>query len=75
VFNLAVVAEGKLLRAVSIVLKEEAGHAVLNQVIVEMVTEGSLLRAVDVAWSMAGGNVVVKLVDAELAPEGMSMWH
>ena len=56
-------------------LKEEAGHAVLNQVIVEMVTEGSLLRAVDVAWSMAGGNVVVKLVDAELAPEGMSMWH
>jgi len=35
-FNIAVVAEGKLLRDLGIVLKEIAGRVVLNRVIVEI---------------------------------------
>jgi hypothetical protein len=69
-FNIAVVAEGRLLRDVGIMLKEAAGPVVLNRVIIEMATGGRLLSNVDVTWTKTGGNVVSKVADAELVSEG-----
>jgi hypothetical protein len=69
-FNIAVVAEGRLLRDVGIVLKEAAGRVVLKRAIIEMVTGGRLLSDVDVTWTKIGGNVGLKVADAELVSEG-----